>query len=285
MPRLVLILLVTMLFIITCSNTQQPFGLTVMERNQDTSALKQQFLKLRNIDNNIFEQGIFVGKADQTIRFRLYKPKPGQIKQKLPLVVVYHGSGTAIGTDNKSQLGILQKLFAGPEVQKKYPAYVLAPQFPTRSSDYAMDQKRNVLYSTPRPCLNSALQLIDSLKYNLEIDSNRIYVVGFSMGGSTAINSLSEKPKLFAAAISISGIPQFDNPELSEIPIWLIHGIDDTENPINSDEQFYKEMNGKIRFWKLKSTTHNDVFTTQILGETLPKWLFRHVRPSITNNK
>ena len=78
------------------------------------------------------------------------------------------------------------------------------------------------------------------------------------------------------AGISISGIPQFDKTEkLKTIPIWLIHGLDDTENPISSDEQFYKEMSANIRFWKLKGTTHDNVFTTTILGETLPEWLFK----------
>jgi predicted peptidase len=176
-------------------------------------------------------------------------------------------------------LGMLQKLFASPDIQDKYPAFVLAPQFPTRSSDYVMDTNRNLLYSTPRLCLNSVLQLIDSLKSSINVDSKRIYVVGFSMGGSTVINSLSVRPELFAAGISISGIPQFDKmQELKSIPIWSIHGIDDTENPIKSDEQFYKEKSNNIRFWKLKETTHDNVFTTMILGDTLPKWLFKQLK-------
>jgi predicted peptidase len=67
----------------------------------------------------------------------LFKPNH-KSEDKYPLVVVYHGSG-AIGTDNNVQLGLLHKLFASPEIQSKYPAFVLAPQFPTRSSDYKTD--------------------------------------------------------------------------------------------------------------------------------------------------
>jgi predicted peptidase len=197
-------------------------------------------------------------------------------EDKYPLVVIYHGSG-AIGTDNNTQLELLHKLFASPEIQSKYPAYVLAPQFPTHSSDYATDTERKVLYSTPRPCLNAVLQLIDSLQSNLNIDSKRIYIVGFSMGGSTVINSLSARPDLFAAGISIAGIPQFDQTQvLKKIPIWLIHGIDDTENPIDSDEVLFNEMGENIRFWKLKAITHDNVFSSLILGETLPQWLFKY---------
>lgn len=276
MKSILLTLFISLILLTSCSTTQNQFGQVVIENTSDTTLMKQEILKIRNLDNDIFDTATFIGREQIEIKYRLFSPKKQKINGKHPLVVVYHGSGRPIGTDNKSQLGLLQKLFASPDIQNKYPAYVLAPQFPTRSSDYVMDTTRNVLYSAQRPALNSVLQLIDSLKSTLNIDKNRIYVVGFSMGASTVINSLSTRPELFAAGISISGIPQFDKiQELSEIPIWLIHGIDDTENPINSDEQFYKEVNKNILFWKLKATTHDNVFTTTILGETLPKWLFK----------
>jgi predicted peptidase len=278
MPRLFFSSVIYLAMFISCSTTKNQFGQVVIENTSDTTLSKQEILKIRNIENSIFDSATFVGKERIEIKYRLFKPKLNQqeANKKYPLVVIYHGSGPPIGTDNISQLGIIQKLFASPDIQKKYSAYVLAPQFPTRSSDYIMDSEKKMLYSTPRPCLNSVLQLIDSLKLKLKIDYKRIYAVGFSMGGSTVINSLSSRPDLFAAGISISGIPQFGKKQtLETIPIWLIHGIDDTENSINSDEEFYKEMSNNILFWKLKATTHNNVFTSQLLGETLPKWLFK----------
>lgn len=276
MTRTFLTLFIPTILLASCSTTKKQFGQTIIENTADTTLSKQEVFKMKSLNNDIFDTASFVGKEQIEIKYRLSKPKQQKANEKYPLVIVYHGSGRPIGTDNKSQLGILQKLFASPDIQNKYPAYVLAPQFPTRSSDYVMDTTRNLLASTSRSCLNSVLQLIDSLKSNLNIDNKRIYVIGFSMGGSTVINSLSARPELFAAGISISGIPQFDKiHEMAAIPIWLIHGIDDTENPINSDEQFYKETSSNVRFWKLKATTHDNVFTTQLLGETLPKWLFK----------
>jgi predicted peptidase len=273
--RTILCSLIAIILLASCATAKKQFGLNIIENTSDTIITKQEILKIRSIDNDIFDTATFIGNKQIEIKYRLFIPKQ-KGTEKYPLVIVFHGSG-AIGTDNKSQLGLLQKLFASPDIQTKYPAYVLAPQFSTRSSDYVTDTNRKLLYSTPRPCLNSVLELIDSLKSNLNIDSKRIYVIGFSMGGSTVINSLSAKPELFAAGISIAGIPQFNkNQILNNIPIWLIHGSDDTENPINSDEQFYKEMSNNIRFWKLKATTHDNIFSSLILGETLPKWLFKH---------
>ncbi|WP_430402885.1 prolyl oligopeptidase family serine peptidase [Fluviicola sp.] len=278
--RTILSIFIAMIWLTSCVTNKKQFGQTIIENTVDTTFSKQEILRIRSIDNNVFDTATFLGIEQIEIKYRLFTPKQ-KSKVKYPLVIVYHGSG-AIGTDNKSQLGLLQKLFASPEIQAKYPAYVLAPQFPTRSSNYAIDTVRNVLRSKSSPCLNSVLQLIDSLKSNLNIDSSRIYLIGFSMGGSTVINSLFARPELFTAGISIAGIPQFDNTQiLNNIPIWLIHGIDDTENPINSDEQFYKEMDSRIRFWKLKATTHDNIFSALILGETLPKWLFKQKKTKI----
>lgn len=273
--RIFLFLSIVILFCSGCATSKSQFGQSILERPVDTTLTKQEISTIRSIDNRIFEKATFIGKEQIEINYRLFNPNQ-KSEEKYPLVVVYHGSG-AIGTDNNTQLGLLHKLFASTEIQSKYPAYVLAPQFPTRSSDYATDTERKVLYSTPRPCLNEVFQLIDSLKSSLNIDNKRIYVVGFSMGGSTVINSLSARPDLFAAGISVAGIPQFDQTQvLKNIPIWLIHGIDDTENPIHSDEVLYKEISYNIRFWKLKGTTHDNVFSSLILGETLPKWLFKY---------
>lgn len=264
------------LLIISCKTTTPPFGETTIDYNNDSTLSKQQILRIRSLPAEAFDSGTFAGKEKIEIKFRLFSPKLTKA-DNYPLVVVFHGSG-AVGTDNISQLGVIQKLFATPAIQKKYPAFILAPQFATRSSDYLLDSTRKVLTSEPRFCLKTVLQLIDSLKDNLNIDKNKIYVVGFSMGGSTVINALSARPDLFAAGVSISGIPQFDKiKELTSIPIWLIHGIDDTENTIDSDLQFYSEIkNNKVRFWKLKGRTHDNIFTAKILCEALPKWLFKH---------
>ncbi|KUJ60636.1 hypothetical protein AR687_16535 [Flavobacteriaceae bacterium CRH] len=270
------ILFISTILLIGCSTNKEQFGESTIENAAGTALSKEEFSKIRSLNNETFDTVNFVGREQVGLKYRLYKPKQQKKDKSFPLVIVYHGSGRPIGTDNSSQLGVLPKLFASAEIQNKYPSYVLAPQFSERSSDYETENNRNLLYSKPRASLNSVMELVDSLKSNLNIDNKRIYVVGYSMGGSTAINSLAARPDLFAAGISISGIPQFDKTEeMKTIPIWLIHGLDDTENPITSDEQFYKEMSANIRFWKLKGTTHDNVFTTTILGETLPEWLFK----------
>lgn len=235
-------------------------------------------MEIRNISSDNFAADSFPGENNVLIRYRILKPINNKIGgRKFPLIIVFHGSG-AIGKDNNSQLGLLAKMWASPDIQTKYPAFVVAPQFESRSSNYILDSNRNVLTSKPEACLFTALQLVDSLKHSsLNIDTTRIYVIGFSMGASTVINAISLRPDLFTAAVSISGIPQFRSMEsLKNIPIWFMHGNMDTENPISSDRQFYKEAssNKAIRFWEFDSVGHDNIFQAFIPVADIPEWLF-----------
>ena len=267
MTKILFALFISIITMNTCLSQDEQFGQVVFEENERTQEAIDEILKIKSINNNVFDSSTFVSSEHEELKYRMFKPSQQQSGEVFPLVIVYHGSG-GIGTDNQSHLRLFHKLFASPDIQKGYPAYILAPQFSTRSI-------RNMFVSTSRPCLNSIFDLIDSLKLNMNIDSNRIYVVGYSMGGSSVINSLSKRPDLFAAGISISGVPQFDyTQELAEIPIWLIHGTRDAVNPIESDEQLYEEISDNIRFWKLKGKTHDNIVTHYFLGNSLPKWLF-----------
>lgn len=224
--------------------------------------------KLKESSNDDFKPGQY-----HDIHYRLLSPLPGNPAATYPLVLVFHGSG-AVGRDNIAQQGVLVKLWAQPDIRTKYPAYILAPQFPQRSSNYAVDSGKNVLVSTPDPSVNTVLQLIDSLKKVLPVNGRKIYVIGFSMGASTALNSLALRPDLFAAAVSVSGIPDFKRN--NKIPVWLIHGNADHENPFSSDSLFYKTMHDRhIKFWEIDQLGH-EVYPELYMSDAIPEWLFRH---------
>ena len=61
------------------------------------------------------------------------------------------------------------------------------------------------------------------------------------MGGSAVWNALTLRPELFAAAVPIAGIPPPRDvaPRITRIPILIVHGTRDTENPIAPDRAMY----------------------------------------------
>jgi predicted peptidase len=272
-----LIAIALILMYCSCGTKRPEFGRTAFKTSiGDSLSNKKQLKKIKDLSSDLFIPGSFVGREKIPIPYRLFNPNLKDTTTKLPLVIVFHGSN-AIGNDNIGQLGILAKLFASHSVQKKYPSYVLAPQFGRRSSSYVLDYGRKEYTAIAQPLLRDVIKLIDSLKQTINVDHKRIYVVGYSMGGSTAINALSTRPDLFAAGISIAGVPQFENIRLlAKIPVWLIHGTRDTENPYSSAVQFNKELSfaKHVRFWEFEGKAHNDIFSKEILGRQLPKWLF-----------
>jgi predicted peptidase len=273
---------ITVTFIITlsaCSGEKKDTGHYRLSQQISKDSAEKIKNNIRAISNDVLTAFQYTGANKITINYRLLSPASSNKKDKYPLVLVLHGSG-AVGTDNTTQLSVLVKLWAQPYIRERYFAYVLAPQFPQRSSNYSPDPDKKVLVSTPDPCLTTALQLIDSLKKTLPIDEKKIYVIGFSMGGSGTINSLELRPDLFAAAVAISGIPAFNHTNtLAKVPIWLIHGNADTENPMGSDSLLYEQLHARhdphIKFWEIDHLGH-DIYPDLYTGDKIPRWLFSH---------
>lgn len=260
--------------LVSCQPQKTTFGKKYEVYDLDSLSSIEYAANIRKLDVSEFKENEFA-KNNIKVKYRLLSPKTIQKNKKYPLVLIFHGSG-AIGTDNQKQFNVLVKNWIVPENREKYKTFVLAPQFPIRSSNYHLDEKRNVLASESNGHLDLILKSIDSLKKVNPIDENRIYVMGFSMGGSTTMNAISKRPDLFAAGINISGISEFDKiDELTNIPLWIVHGSLDTDNLPKSNLRFFEEMSpkGKIFFWDCKDKWHNNIASKELI-DTIPKWLF-----------
>jgi predicted peptidase len=91
------------------------------------------------------------------------------------------------------------------------------------------------------------------------------------------MNAISKRPDLFAAAINVSGIPEFDKMnELKSIPIWIVHGSLDTDNSPQSNFRFFDEMKnqGKVFLWEYKDKYHNNILNADLV-EAIPMWLLK----------
>jgi predicted peptidase len=270
-----------LLLLPACTGERKEAGYSRLSQTISKDSADKSRNNIRSISNDLFEAHRYTGTNHITIGYRLLVPENRSNGDTYPLVLVLHGSG-AVGTDNTSQLGILAKLWAQPGIRRQYPAFIVAPQFPQRSSNYVQQQPGNILVSSPDACLNSALQLIDSLQTALPVNKRKIYITGFSMGASSTINALYLRPGLFAAAIAVSGIPSFTKlPSLKQTPIWLIHGNSDTENPISSDSLFYRQLRSQhgrhVTFWEIDRLEH-DIYPGLYTGEGIPRWLFNHYK-------
>ena len=183
-----------------------------------------------------FAAGTFTARDGTALPYRLLTPAHIEPGRRYPLVVQFHGSG-AIGSDNRLQIerDFAARAWAIPAIRARHPAFVLEPQFPVRSANYDNPVAPRVAVATP--ALAAALELVDAVIAQQPVDRARVYASGFSMGGSATWLSLLARPELFAAAVPISGIaPDRDRAgALTQVPILVLHGDADTENPIGAD--------------------------------------------------
>ena len=274
--------LTLLLNIYSCKTAYPEFGISTIKLVNDTANTRALKKALNAMPDQDFAANTFVTKDSITIPYRLLSPLNDEPSHKYPLIITLHNS-TRIGTDNSSQLEPLARIWLEENNRTKYPAFVVAPQFATRATTYTFDQQRQIPTSKPQPPLLAILDLIDTLKKTHNIDENRIYLVGYSMGGSSVIDLLNIKPSMFAAAVAIASVPQFENTEkLQGVPIWLIHGSDDIENPFAGSAQLYKAISEqqKTRFWIFEHRTHNNILSPALLGTVIPEWLFNKTRPT-----
>ncbi len=181
-----------------------------------------------------FQTGTFTARDGTVLPYRLLTPLQMQPGRRYPLVVQFHGSG-GIGNDNHGQLDNTAKAWDLPAVRTRHPAFVLLPQFTERSANY--DDPQTPHSAHPGPQLDAALELVDAIMSGQPIDHDRIYATGFSMGGSATWLAVLARPQLFAAAMPVSAVApeRMRAGELKQLPLLVLHGDADTENPIDSD--------------------------------------------------
>lgn len=248
---------------------------------EDKTIDSVEFSGTRKILNDLpvdkFQKKIFVN-GSSTIPYRILIPKDVQAK-KYPLVITFHNS-SRIGNDNQNQLEPLARIWLRENIYNDFNCFVIAPQFNERSSSYHQENG-GILTSTPSNDAREILKLIEEIERTYPVDKNKIYLVGYSMGASTAQNILNINPKKFAALVSIAGVPDFSNlKKLKNNNIWLIHGKEDIENPYIGSAELYARLknNKNLFFTTFNNLQHNNIMIPYLLSDEIPKWLFKTSR-------
>ncbi len=164
-----------------------------------------------------------------TLPYRLFIPDGYSSAKKYPIMFALHSAGER-GTDNNTQ--ITQTRFAtcwaDSLAQLQHPCFVVAPQCPMTGGWSTSDPTSPI-----RPELATAIDILDSLIREFSIDTNRIYVTGFSMGGNGTWEVIMRFPNRFAAGVPMSGAA---NPAFAylcaDVPIWDFHGTVDALVPV-----------------------------------------------------
>jgi len=188
--------------------------------------------------------------AAETFRYRIFLPESRTAGEKLPVMLYLHGAGNR-GDDNESQLnGLADQIAAN---SKKIKFIVVIPQCP---ADRFWD----------KDILERANKALDDTVVEFNGDKDRLYAVGFSLGGYGVWSIAAMFPGKFAALAPMSGriLPRPNemkavSPAVAELekasepykafaerigstPTWIFHGGDDRVVPLDNSRQMFAAM-------------------------------------------
>ena len=192
---------------------------------QWTTLLVFLFLSLSLSAQQGYGRDIFVSSKGDSLPYRMIHPESVKPGEKYPIVLFLHGAGER-GNDNEKQLTHGGQMFLNPVNQEKYPIPAEMP----------VGQEIS-------PILQTLKQLLDSYLVMPEVDTQRVYIIGLSMGAMGTYDLVIRYPEIFAAAIPICGIV---NPSrlsaAKDVKFRIFHGDADDVVPVKGSREAYKAL-------------------------------------------
>ena len=202
------------------SKTRQRLMLSLIKARWILRKLKHRWSDEKDKEINLavdaFQQFEFTDpNTGITLKYNLYIPKNYETNRSYPLVLFIHDGGV-VSTDPRITLiqGLGGVIWATPSEQAKHETFVLAPQYSTVIVNDNSETTRD---------LDVTVALVKALVSQYNIDKNRLYTTGQSMGCMASIEMLTKHPDLFAAALLVAG--QWDATKMSVLTkanVWVI---------------------------------------------------------------
>ena len=264
------------------------YGIDSVHPNKEGYILMSQLLekaidsamlpKTKEIDK--FSSRVWKNNESEKLNYRLRYPENFNSEKKYPLLLFLHGS-EGRGNDNEQQLWDANGIgaFSKQKIATKHESFIFAPQVPANerwvSTNWNTDNYRLVPISSS---MRLTFEALDSfIDNNKNIDENRIYVLGLSMGGWGAWDAISRRPNFFAAAVPICG---GGDPEqaiyFKDVNIWAWHGEEDSVIDVKKSQDMVQALvkaKGNIKYSEIKVRGHDswlDVWNSNDLWN----WLY-----------
>ena len=125
------------------------------------------------------------------------------------------------------------------------------------------------------------MHLVEWVFSNYNVDTNRFYVLGMSLGGYGTVDFVGTYPEKVAAAMALCGGSTLkSNCGLSQVPLWLLHGNADRAVGIKESRKIVDDLkscgdDSRVLFTTLEGVDHARPARAFYQHETYD-WLFSH---------
>ena len=177
-----------------------------------------------------------------TVTYGILIPRDYDPSEPRPLVLALHpGGSTGAYYGTQFLRGVVAPALAD------WGAVIVAPDVPARS--WANDASER-----------GVMALLEDVMARYAIDTERVLVTGFSLGGRGTWYLASRHPDLFTAAIPMAARSDSDDAErVGDMPVFIIHAREDQVVPFAPAEQLAQEMGERgqtVSFLPLEGVGH-----------------------------
>ena len=221
-----------------------------------------------------FPPNVQAGFKDLSKQALFYHPikKP---EGKIPLIILLHGAGGTKKKDIAAFKGNRDVNWVMTPANSKYLAKILVPHSRSLWDPASLNKMLDHILST-----------------NPDIDTDRIYCIGYSMGGKGTWEWAMASPKRLAAIVPVAFIANLSNlKDMVNLPIWAMVGTGDRRRAggIPKLEKALKELGStSVRTTVFEGANHATTAAKAWTVEGLLDWLFaqslknRNPRPVTT---
>jgi predicted esterase len=209
----------------------------------------------------------YLSKVDNTLQpYQVFVPSSYDKSKPFPLIIALHG----MGGDENSYLTVYGQGAFKTEAEKH--GYIVAcPKGRKPASMYVGDAEKDVM------------DVIAEVRRAYNIDADRIYLTGHSMGGFGTWSVAMDHPDVFAALAPISG--GANNPanmsKIAHIPTLIVHGDNDPTVPVERSRVMVamgKKLGAEIKYIEVPGGDHGSVVAPNF--PAVFEWFDSHKRKS-----
>ncbi len=196
-------------------------------------------------------------------------PDRSKVVRKSPLILHLHGSAPSDFSGEKHKGATLINYAEGTASRNEpFPFFIVAPVMPGGHGNWLEHEKE-------------IFDIVDAVAAHYPIDTNRVYLTGFSMGGIGTWSLAIQNPGKFAAIAPICGwgMPA-EAWAICHLPIWVFHGARDAAVPLAKSQEMVDALRlcgNEVKFTVYPEAGH-DSWTATYNNPGLYEWFLKHER-------
>lgn len=169
----------------------------------------------------------------------------GDKGEKLPLIIQLHGAGErGYGKEDLEKVDVHG--FSKYLKDAKHDCIVIMPQCPVDTFWAAR--------------VESIVKFVVQLIKEYNVDEDRVYLTGLSMGGYGTWFTSMARPDLFAAIAPVCGGGMAWNASVLKMPVWAFHGVEDAVVSVNQTDEMVEQLTklgANVTYSRIDGVGHN----------------------------